>query len=152
MGLVAIPQFRIEDGPFLALVDFIVEEYQLAIEFDGFVKYGRLDRLAQSTRADIVMAEKIREDHIRELGHRFLRVIWRDIGRASCSATMHRQHHPTSRDAPQCVKSCMWRVLGPELKKLRTRAPRRSRYSLPPVGPRPSLLHASRPEVRRRSA
>jgi very-short-patch-repair endonuclease len=79
MGLVAIPQFRIEDGPFLALVDFIVEEYQLAIEFDGFVKYGRLDRLAQSTRADIVMAEKIREDHIRELGHRFLRVIWRDM-------------------------------------------------------------------------
>ena len=50
MGLVAIPQFRIEDGPFLALVDFIVEEYQLAIEFDGFVKYGRLDPLAtQST-------------------------------------------------------------------------------------------------------
>ena len=79
MGLVAIPQFRIEDGPFLALVDFIVEEYQLAIEFDGFVKYGRLDRLAQSTRADIVMAEKIREDHIRELGQRFLRVIWRDM-------------------------------------------------------------------------
>jgi hypothetical protein len=56
MGLVAIPQFRIEDGPFLALVGFFVEEYQLAIEFDGFVKYGRHDPHAtQSTPADIVM-------------------------------------------------------------------------------------------------
>lgn len=80
MGLVATPQFRIEDGPFLALVDLYIEEHQLAIEFDGFVKYGRLDPLAaQPAPADVVVAEKIREDHIRELGHRFLRVIWRDM-------------------------------------------------------------------------
>lgn len=80
MGLVATPQFRIEDGAFLAFVDLYIEEHQLAIEFDGFVKYGRLDPLAtQPTPADVVVAEKIREDHIRELGHRFLRVIWRDM-------------------------------------------------------------------------
>ena len=46
MGLVATPQFRIEDGAFLAFVDLYIEEHQLAIEFDGFVKYGRLDPLA----------------------------------------------------------------------------------------------------------
>ena len=38
MGLVAIPQFRIEDGPFLALVGFFVEEYQLA---DPDIEYAR---------------------------------------------------------------------------------------------------------------
>jgi len=80
MGLVATPQFRIQDGSFSALIDVYLEEQKLAIEFDGFVKYGRLDPLAtQPTPADIVVAEKIREDHIRELGHRFLRVIWRDM-------------------------------------------------------------------------
>ncbi|MEP6649610.1 MAG: hypothetical protein ABJA74_06800 [Lapillicoccus sp.] len=80
MGLVAIPQFAIVDGRFTAVVDFYIEEHRLAVEFDGFVKYGRLDPVAtQPTPADVVFAEKLREDHVRELGHGFVRVIWRDL-------------------------------------------------------------------------
>ena len=41
MGYHPVPQFRIEAGPFLAVVDFLLEEAPVAIEFDGFVKYGR---------------------------------------------------------------------------------------------------------------
>jgi hypothetical protein len=80
MGLTAIPQYPIHDGPFLAVIDFYLEEYRLAIEFDGFVKYGRQNPLTtQPAPADVVTAEKVREDHVRELGHGFLRVIWRDM-------------------------------------------------------------------------
>jgi hypothetical protein len=80
MGLVTIPQYRIVDGSFLAVVDFYVKAHRLAIEFDGFVKYSRLDPTATGpTPAEVLFAEKIREDHIRELGHGFLRVVWSDL-------------------------------------------------------------------------
>lgn len=80
MGLVAIPQYRIVDGSFVAVVDLYVEAHRLAVEFDGFVKYGRLNPHALGpTPAEVVLAEKVREDHVRELGHGFLRVVWSDL-------------------------------------------------------------------------
>ena len=39
MGFSVRPQVRIVDGSFVAVVDFLVEDC-LAVEFDGFVKYG----------------------------------------------------------------------------------------------------------------
>ena len=80
MGYRPVPQFAIVDGSFTALVDLYLEEHRLAIEFDGFVKYGRLDALStQPTPADVLMAEKVREDHVRELGHGLARVTWPDL-------------------------------------------------------------------------
>lgn len=80
MGLVAVPQYRIVDGSFVAVVDLYVEACRLAVEFDGFVKYSRLDPTATGpTPAEVLFAEKVREDHVRELGHGFLRVIWSDL-------------------------------------------------------------------------
>jgi hypothetical protein len=80
MGLVTVPQYRIVDGSFVAIVDLYVEEHLLAVEFDGFVKYGRLNPHAPGpTPAEVLFAEKIREDHVRELGHGFLRVAWSDL-------------------------------------------------------------------------
>jgi len=80
MGYRPVPQFRIVDGAFTAVVDLYLEEHRLAIEFDGFVKYGRLDPFGTlPTAADVVFAEKVREDHVRELGHGFLRVVWREL-------------------------------------------------------------------------
>ena len=65
MGFSVRPQVRIVDGSFVAVVDFLVEDC-LAVEFDGFVKYGRRRAFAtEVTPADIVFAEKIREDHVR---------------------------------------------------------------------------------------
>jgi hypothetical protein len=80
MGYHPLSQFRIEDGPFLAVVDFLLEEARVAIEFDGFVKYGRRSPFALSAQpAEIVAAEKVREDHVRELDYGFVRVIWSDL-------------------------------------------------------------------------
>jgi hypothetical protein len=77
MGYQPLSQFRIEDGPFLAVVDFLLEEARVAIEFDGFVTYGRRSPFALSAQpAEIVAAEKVREDHVRELDYGFVRVIW----------------------------------------------------------------------------
>jgi hypothetical protein len=80
MGHAVTPQFVIQDGSFLAVVDFMLDDYGVAFEFDGFVKYGRRDPLSmQATPADIVVAEKIREDHIRELDYGMGRVIWPEL-------------------------------------------------------------------------
>jgi hypothetical protein len=80
MGYAVTPQFAIVDGSFLAIVDFMLDDYGVAFEFDGFVKYGRTDPLSHhTTPADVVVAEKVREDHIRELGYGMGRVIWSEL-------------------------------------------------------------------------
>jgi very-short-patch-repair endonuclease len=80
MRLRATPQVRIDDGAFHAVVDFLLEEHRVVIEFDGFVKYGRRRPLASPpTAAEIVVAEKIREDQIRSLGYALVRVTWADL-------------------------------------------------------------------------
>jgi hypothetical protein len=79
MGFAVAAQFPIVDGSFEAIVDFMVEGC-VAVEFDGFVKYGRRRAYAVSAApAELVVAEKIREDHIRELGHEMVRPIWSDL-------------------------------------------------------------------------
>ena len=79
MGFSVTPQMPIVDGSFVAVVDFLVEDC-VAVEFDGFVKYGRRRAFAtEVTPAEIVFAEKVREDHVRELGHEMVRVIWADF-------------------------------------------------------------------------
>ena len=47
-------------------------------EFDGMVKYGRLLKPGQDP-ADVVVAEKLREDEIRDLGLRVVRWVWAEI-------------------------------------------------------------------------
>lgn len=66
------PQVRIddEDGKFVARVDFLYEDLKLVIEVDGFGKY--------TTPADLI-AEKLREDRLRELGYNIVRLTWADL-------------------------------------------------------------------------
>jgi hypothetical protein len=59
-------------------VDFWWEAQRLAGEFDGLVKYGRLLRPGQ-TAADAVVAEKLREDGLRDQDVRVVRWIWKDL-------------------------------------------------------------------------
>ena len=82
MGFSATPQVMLRDGEFVAVVDLMLDDVPVAIEFDGFVKYGRR-RLwtVDAALADVVVAEKIREDHIRALRYAMVRVIWRDFDR-----------------------------------------------------------------------
>ncbi|MCH1868318.1 type IV toxin-antitoxin system AbiEi family antitoxin domain-containing protein [Nocardioides sp. CFH 31398] len=62
-----------------ATCDLAWPELGLIIEFDGLVKYGRLLRPGQ-TPSDAVIAEKLREDGIRECtGFQVIRVTWADL-------------------------------------------------------------------------
>jgi very-short-patch-repair endonuclease len=58
-------------GEFVARVDFLFEDEKVVIEFDGESKYGE-------DGAEVV-AEKWREDRIRELGYVVVRVSWSDL-------------------------------------------------------------------------
>jgi len=42
------------------------------LEFDGALKYG-------GTGADALIAEKVREDRLRDLGYEVVRVTWADL-------------------------------------------------------------------------
>lgn len=62
-------------GP-IGLVDFWWPEHGLVGEFDGVAKYIREEYAHGTEPADIVIAEKLREDRIRSLGPRVARWDW----------------------------------------------------------------------------
>jgi hypothetical protein len=66
------------DGVVLGEVDFGWPELGRVGEFDGFVKYGRLLHPGQ-VPADVLFAEKVREDAIRSTGLHMGRWIWPEI-------------------------------------------------------------------------
>lgn len=63
-----------ETGRFVARVDFLFKRERVIVEFDGAVKYGGADG------RDRLVAEKRREDAIRRLGYRVIRLTWGDLG------------------------------------------------------------------------
>lgn len=75
-------QRRIYDpnGCLVARTDFCWEEQRTVAEFDGMVKYGRLLKPGQSI-ADVIFAEKQREDALRDLGWQVVRWLWADLYR-----------------------------------------------------------------------
>lgn len=58
------------DGQLAGIVDFLFREHRTIVEFDGALKYG--------DRTD-VLAEKRREDRLRELGYEVVRITWDDL-------------------------------------------------------------------------
>jgi hypothetical protein len=72
------PQFEIRDGAFVARVDFAWPGFKTIGEFDGKIKYGELVREGQ-TPADVLFAEKQREDRLRALGWQVVRWVWTDL-------------------------------------------------------------------------
>ncbi len=62
-----------ERGRFVARVDFLFEEQRLVVEFDGDVKYAGADG------RQALIDEKRREDTLRRLGYRVVRLTWRDL-------------------------------------------------------------------------
>lgn len=80
MGFVAMPQVEISSGDFLARADLALHGLGVLLEFDGFVKYSRADPYGKhSTPGEVVFAEKVREDRIRDLGYEVVRVTWSDF-------------------------------------------------------------------------
>jgi hypothetical protein len=68
------------DGKLVARVDFYWEEQRTIGEFDGKIKYGRLLKPGQSLE-DVIFAEKVREDALRDLGWHIVRWLWADLYR-----------------------------------------------------------------------
>ena len=68
------------DGRLIARVDFCWDEERTVGEFDGKQKYGRLLQPGQRIE-EVVYAEKVREDALRDLGWQVVRWLWRDLYR-----------------------------------------------------------------------
>lgn len=59
--------------------DFYWEESRTVGEFDGFTKYEKAEYLKGRTPAQVVVAEKMREDNIRATGRNVVRWVWSDL-------------------------------------------------------------------------
>lgn len=73
---------RDHDGRLIGRVDFLLPG-RLIVEFDGALKYG--------DTGEVVVAEKWREDRLRGLGYRVVRVSWGDLDRPQTTADRIRQ-------------------------------------------------------------
>jgi Transcriptional regulator, AbiEi antitoxin len=67
-------------GRAIARVDFCWDEQRTIGEFDGKIKYGRLLKPGQASE-DVVFAEKVREDELRDYGWQVVRWLWSDLYR-----------------------------------------------------------------------
>jgi hypothetical protein len=65
-------------GAFIGRVDFGWPELRTVGEFDGLVKYGRTLRPGQDV-AEVLVAEKLREDALRAEDKSVVRWMWRDL-------------------------------------------------------------------------
>ena len=76
LGLPVEPQHEVRDGwgRLVARVDFLVAG-RVVVEFDGAVKYAGAGGQAA------LVAEKVREDRLRELGYVVIRLTWADLDR-----------------------------------------------------------------------
>lgn len=66
-------EIRDAGGRLVGRVDFFFRERRLIVEFDGLVKYEGADG------RDALFREKRREDTLRSLGYRVVRLTWRDL-------------------------------------------------------------------------
>jgi very-short-patch-repair endonuclease len=91
MKVSATPQFRISEPGFEALVDFLIDDEKVVLEFDGKVKYARTadepDPFGnRRTPQEVLWHEKRREDRLRELGYEVVRVTWSELNDARALA------------------------------------------------------------------
>lgn len=70
----ATPQVWVRDGQSSWRVDFLLDDAPVVIEFDGLVKYQDGSR-----GAEVLVAEKLREDSLRGLGYEVVRLVWADL-------------------------------------------------------------------------
>lgn len=73
-------QVRAPDGRLIGRSDFGWPAHLTLGEFDGQTKYNRLLKPGQSVQ-DVVLAEKQREDALRDLGWQVVRWVWADLYR-----------------------------------------------------------------------
>lgn len=86
LGIRATPQVRISAHGVMAIVDFLLDEAPVVVEFDGRVKYGRAADEAdpfgnRRPAPQVLWEEKRREDWVRERGYDVVRVVMSDLDR-----------------------------------------------------------------------
>lgn len=64
-----------EAGKFVGRTDFGFSGMAILVEFDGVVKYSAVDRDPRQS----VIAEKVREDALRQLGYVVVRLVWTEL-------------------------------------------------------------------------
>lgn len=83
MGRMPIPRLQVEhvavDGSLIGRVDFDWEDFWHTGEFDGLMKYGRLNPYGGTDLGQVLVDEKRREDRIRESGRGMSRWTWSDL-------------------------------------------------------------------------
>lgn len=86
-----VPQHEIRDasGQFVGRSDFWWELFQHVGEFDGLVKYGRLNPYDTDV-GRVLVDEKRREDAFRGLGHGVSRWTWSELGPRRSATTAER--------------------------------------------------------------
>jgi hypothetical protein len=85
------PQYVIERaGRFVARADFGWGDHRHLGEFDGRVKYGRLNPYAEDELGQVIVDEKWREDAMRDEAYGVSRWGWSDLDPVVRSATAHR--------------------------------------------------------------
>lgn len=87
-------------GKRLGRVDFLFPEHGVVGEFDGRSKYGRLVPDGQ-VPADVVWAEKLREDAIRNAGWEVVRWVWDELATPSLVVERIREAFGRSRSLPR---------------------------------------------------
>ncbi len=90
MGGLPIPRMQVDffdgHGGLLGRVDFDWEDFWHCGEFDGLVKYGRLNPYSGADLGQVLVEEKRREDRIREIPRGMSRWIYADLNspKATC--------------------------------------------------------------------
>lgn len=81
---------RTREGRFVAEVDFVWEEFRTVLETDGRKKY--VPGVGDAAPDDVLWAEKLREDELRDCGLEVVRGYWRDgaDGGAALAARVRR--------------------------------------------------------------
>lgn len=109
MGGVPLPRMQVEyfdvNGVSLGRVDFDWDEFWHCGEFDGLLKYGRLNPYGGGNLGQVIVDEKRREDRIRETGRGMSRWVWSELysPRATCQrilAALEQSRRLHGRPAP----------------------------------------------------
>lgn len=69
-GFAVTPQFVVHDDQVDWRADLVIDGTTVLVEFDGLMKY---------TGSSDLVAEKLREDRLRDLGYEVVRVTWSDL-------------------------------------------------------------------------
>ncbi|TSD94441.1 hypothetical protein FOS14_20710 [Skermania sp. ID1734] len=103
------PQLQAEvfnaSGHWLARVDFLWEKFGVIGEFDGKAKYLR-DLPPDAAPGDVVVAEKLREDRLREAGWNVVRWTWSDLEKPSALARRLERGFARGKPFPSRVRLC----------------------------------------------